>query len=211
MGGNFREKLNKALRIKFRGFKFRSTMGGNMNFNLLTRVRSVQRFGSGLFVRGYHVHEAIWEASQCDNSICADRFTVTAAFRSTRERQQSHILLVSPPSSLRSLLRVSTQLRRNLWMWGTVNRVQQRNRALHKQQYQQFIAQVENVVGAKFRDPWVPYFLDQTSLSISCRSRILAPPPNVLNEIVATHEQQPWLIFEYIARVHVNEPLDSTI
>ena len=26
MGGNFREKLEKAIRIKFRGFKFRSTL-----------------------------------------------------------------------------------------------------------------------------------------------------------------------------------------
>ena len=34
MGGNFHKKLDKALRIKFRGFKFRGTMGGNMNFNL---------------------------------------------------------------------------------------------------------------------------------------------------------------------------------
>ena len=36
--------------------------------------------------RGYHIHEAIWEASQRENSICADPFTVTAAFRSKRER-----------------------------------------------------------------------------------------------------------------------------
>ena len=28
----------------------------------------------------------IWEASQCENSICADQFTVPAAFRSKRER-----------------------------------------------------------------------------------------------------------------------------
>ena len=34
MGENFREKLNKAPRIKFHGFKFHGTMGGNMNFNL---------------------------------------------------------------------------------------------------------------------------------------------------------------------------------
>ena len=34
VGGNFREKLDKAPRIKFCGFKFRGTMGGNMNFNL---------------------------------------------------------------------------------------------------------------------------------------------------------------------------------
>ena len=34
MGGNFREKLDKGPRVKFRGFKFRGTMGGNMNFNL---------------------------------------------------------------------------------------------------------------------------------------------------------------------------------
>ena len=32
--------------------------------------------------RGYHVHEAICEASQRKNSICADPFTVAAAFRS---------------------------------------------------------------------------------------------------------------------------------
>ena len=30
---NFREKLDKVPRIKFRGFKFRGT-GGNVNFNL---------------------------------------------------------------------------------------------------------------------------------------------------------------------------------
>ena len=36
--------------------------------------------------RGYHVHEAIWEASQRENSICADPFTVAAAFHSKRER-----------------------------------------------------------------------------------------------------------------------------
>ena len=39
MGGNFREKLDKAPRTKFCGFKFRGLkfhgmMGGNMNFNL---------------------------------------------------------------------------------------------------------------------------------------------------------------------------------
>ena len=33
VGGNFREKLDKVPRNKFRGFKFRATMGGNMNFN----------------------------------------------------------------------------------------------------------------------------------------------------------------------------------
>ena len=32
--------------------------------------------------KGYHVHEDIWEASQHENSICADPFTVTAAFHS---------------------------------------------------------------------------------------------------------------------------------
>ena len=31
VGGNFREKLDKAPRIKFRGFKFRGPMGGNIN------------------------------------------------------------------------------------------------------------------------------------------------------------------------------------
>ena len=36
--------------------------------------------------RGYHVHKDIWEASQRENSICADPFTVTAAFCSRRER-----------------------------------------------------------------------------------------------------------------------------
>ena len=34
--------------------------------------------------RGYHVHEDICEASQRENSICADLFTVAAAFRSKR-------------------------------------------------------------------------------------------------------------------------------
>ena len=33
-----------------------------------------------------------------------------------------------------------------------------------------------------------PYLLDQTPLSISRRSRIVAAPPDMLNEIVATHE-----------------------
>ena len=32
MGGNFREKLDMAPRIKFRGFKFHGTTGGNMTF-----------------------------------------------------------------------------------------------------------------------------------------------------------------------------------
>ena len=34
----------------------------------------------------------------------------------------------------------------------------------------------------------LPYLLDQTLLSISCCSRIVATPPDVLNEIVATLE-----------------------
>ena len=76
MGGNFREKLHKVPRIKFRGYKFRGT-GGNVNFNLRQWV---------VRERGYHVHEDIWEASQRENSICADPFTVAAAFRSKRER-----------------------------------------------------------------------------------------------------------------------------
>ena len=46
MGGNFREKLDKALRIKFRGLKFRGTMSGNMN----TRAIDVT-IGSGSCVR----------------------------------------------------------------------------------------------------------------------------------------------------------------
>ena len=33
----------------------------------------------------YHVHEDIWEASQRENNICADPFTVPAAFRSKRD------------------------------------------------------------------------------------------------------------------------------
>ena len=43
MGGNFREKLEEALRIKFRGFKFRGTIlyfcvrKRNVNFELGTR------------------------------------------------------------------------------------------------------------------------------------------------------------------------------
>ena len=40
--------------------------------------------------RGYQVHEDIWEASQHENSICADPFTVAAAFRIKQE------VLVSP-------------------------------------------------------------------------------------------------------------------
>ena len=36
--------------------------------------------------RSYHVHEDIWEASERENSICADSFTVAAAFHSKRER-----------------------------------------------------------------------------------------------------------------------------
>ena len=35
---------------------------------------------------------------------------------------------------------------------------------------------------------YVPYSLDQTPLSISCRSRIVAASPEVLNEIVAALE-----------------------
>jgi len=34
----------------------------------------------------------------------------------------------------------------------------------------------------------LPYSLDQTPLSISCRSRIVAAPLDVLNEIVTTLE-----------------------
>ena len=34
----------------------------------------------------------------------------------------------------------------------------------------------------------IPYLLDQTPLSISRRSRIVAAPPDVLNEIFATLE-----------------------
>ena len=43
MGGNFREKLEETLRIKFHGFKFRGTIlyfcvrKGNVNFELSTR------------------------------------------------------------------------------------------------------------------------------------------------------------------------------
>ena len=55
--------------------------------------------------RGYHVHEDTWEASQRENSIYADPFTVAA---SKQERYQSRLLLVSPPSSVRCLLREST-------------------------------------------------------------------------------------------------------
>ena len=36
--------------------------------------------------RGYHVHEAIWEASQRENSVCADPFIVAAAFCGKQER-----------------------------------------------------------------------------------------------------------------------------
>ena len=36
--------------------------------------------------RGYHFHEDVWEASQCKNTICADLFTVAAAFLSKQER-----------------------------------------------------------------------------------------------------------------------------
>ena len=43
--------------------------------------------------KDYHIYEDIWEASQRENSICADPFTVTAAFRSKRERYN---VLVSP-------------------------------------------------------------------------------------------------------------------
>ena len=88
MGGNFREKLDKALRIKFRGFKFHGTMNGNMNtcaIDVTIRQWVVRE-------RGYHIHEAIWEASQRENSICADPFTVAAAFCSKGERY----ILVSP-------------------------------------------------------------------------------------------------------------------
>ena len=48
MGGNFRVKLDKAPTIRFRGFKFRGTMGGNMN---LTFEHVCDCFGSGLCVR----------------------------------------------------------------------------------------------------------------------------------------------------------------
>ena len=51
--------------------------------NVVTPVPLRQRVARE---RGYHIHEAIWEASQRENSICADQFTVTAAFRSKRER-----------------------------------------------------------------------------------------------------------------------------
>ena len=39
-------------------------------------------------------------------------------------------------------------------MWGTVNKAQQRNRALPKQQ---FIVQVGNFMGIKFRDTWASH------------------------------------------------------
>ena len=81
MGGNFHEKLNKVPRIKFCGFKFRGTTGGNMNFNLNTCAIDVSTSAAGRAC-GYHVHEDIWKASQCENSICSDSFTVAAAFRS---------------------------------------------------------------------------------------------------------------------------------
>ena len=84
MGGNFREKLHKVPRIKFCGFKFRCT-GGNVNFNLEHAIDVALRQWV-VRERGYHVHEDIWEASQRENSICADPFTVAAAFRSKRER-----------------------------------------------------------------------------------------------------------------------------
>ena len=37
---------------------------------------------------------------------------------------------------------------------------------------------------------YIPYSLDQTPLSISRRSRIVAAPPEVLNEIVAALEPE---------------------
>ena len=38
--------------------------------------------------------------------------------------------------------------------------------------------------------------LDQTPLSISRRSQIVATPPDVLKEVVAALEYYPWLLFE---------------
>ena len=61
-------------------------MGGRLiwTFNLWTRcaidVALRQRV---VRERGYHVHE---DASQRENSICADPFTVATAFRSKWER-----------------------------------------------------------------------------------------------------------------------------
>ena len=52
----------------------------------------------------------------------------------------------------------------------------------YSQPYMHSIADID------YYDYNVPYSLDQTPLSISRRSRIVATPPEVLNEIVATLE-----------------------
>ena len=63
-------------------------MGGNMNFNLWTCVCAIDVALRQRVVceRGYNVHGDIREASQRENSIHADLFTVAAAFRSKQQR-----------------------------------------------------------------------------------------------------------------------------
>ena len=87
VGENFLENLNKAPRIKFRGFKFRGTMGGNMNFNLWTRVWSMYRFGSGSCMREATTSMKIFgRLVNARTASVLTLFIVTAAFRSKRER-----------------------------------------------------------------------------------------------------------------------------